>query len=89
MRIRIDQHTLDRATERGASEDEIKDVVISGVDIPVKGNRKGRAKVYNYNQKRLNTFYKQKRLEVIYTVENDTIVTITVYVFYGSWKETK
>jgi hypothetical protein len=89
MKIQIDPHTLERALERGASEDEIKDVLITGLDFPVKRNRRGKAKVYKYDQKRLNTFFEQKRVEVIYTIEDDRIVTITVYVFYGSWKETK
>ena len=87
MEIRIDPHTIERAAERGASEDEIKDVLNTGYDISVKRRRRGKAKVYNFNQKRLDTFYKQKKIEVIYTIENDKIVTITVYVFYGRWKE--
>jgi hypothetical protein len=87
MKIQIDPHTLERAIERGASEEEIKDVLVSGFDIPVKRDRRGKAKVYKYDQQRLNTFFEQKRVEVIYTVEHDRIVTITVYVFYGSWKE--
>lgn len=89
MRIQIDPHTLERAIERGASENEIKDVLVSGFDIPVKRNRSGKAKVYQYNQKRLNTFFEQKRIEVIYTIEGDRIVTVTVYVFYGNWEDTK
>jgi hypothetical protein len=89
MRIQIDPHTLVRAIERGASENEINDVLVSGFDIPVKRNRRGKAKVYQFNQKRLNTFYEQKRIEVIYTIEGDRIVTVTVYVFYGNWEETK
>lgn len=87
MKIQIDPHTLERTIERGASKDEIKDVIITGFDIPAKRERRGKAKVYRYDQKRLNTFFEQKRIEVIYTIESDTIVTITVYVFYGSWKE--
>ena len=89
MKIQIDPHTLERAIERGASKDEIKDVIINGVDIPVKQDRRGKAKVYRYDQKRLNTFFEQKRIEVIYTIEDDRIVTVTVYVFYGSWEERK
>ncbi len=87
MKILIDPHTLKRAMERGASEDEIKDVLLTGFDIPVKKHRRGKTKVYNYNQKRLNRFYEQKKIEVIYTIKGDTIVTITVYVYYGRWKE--
>jgi hypothetical protein len=89
MRIQIDPHTLERAIERGASENEIKDVLISGFDIPAKRNRRGKAKAYRYNQKRLNTSFEQKRIEVIYTIEGDRIITVTVYVYYGSWEETR
>ncbi|RJR17825.1 MAG: DUF4258 domain-containing protein [Nitrospiraceae bacterium] len=89
MRIQIDPHTLERATERGASKHEIKDVLISGSDIPAKSGRRGKAKVYTYNQKRLGTFFEQKRIEVIYTIERDRIVTVTVYVFYGNWEATR
>jgi hypothetical protein len=59
----------------------------AGFDIPVKRRRRGKAKVYIFNKKRLDTFYKQKKIEVIYTIDNDKIITITVYVFYGKWKE--
>ena len=89
MEIRVNKHTLERAIERGASEDEIKDVIATGFEIPSKGYRKGRAKGYEFNQKRLHIFYEQKRVEVIYTIESDKIETITVYVSYGSWKEQK
>jgi hypothetical protein len=29
----------------------------------------------------------QKRVEVIYALEEETILTVTVYVFYGKWEE--
>jgi hypothetical protein len=87
MKFEIKQHALERALERGANQEEIKDVLVNGFDIPAKGDRKGRAKVYSFNKKRLNTVYEQKRIEVIYTVESDNIIAITVYVFYGKWKE--
>jgi len=87
MKIQIDPHTLERAAERGASEDEIKDVLNTGFDIPVKRGRQCKAKVYKFNKKRLNTFFEHKKIEVLYTIEDDKIVTITVYVFYGKWKE--
>ena len=47
----------------------------------------GKAKIYNFRQKRHGKYYEQKRVEVIYTIERDVIVTITVYVFYGKWEE--
>ena len=85
--IQIDQHTLERAAERGTNRDEIIDVLTNGFDVPAKRQRKAKAKVFNYNQKRLGRFYEQKRIEVIYTVESDKIITITAYVFYGKWRQ--
>jgi len=86
MRIQIDPHTLERAEERGANIEEITDAIENGFSIPAKKNRLAKAKVFPFEQERLGKFYKQKRIEVIYLVENNVIVTVTVYVFYGEWK---
>ncbi|MBI3582793.1 MAG: DUF4258 domain-containing protein [Nitrospinae bacterium] len=87
MDIQIDPHTLERAEERGTNEHEIKEVIQTGSSIPAKYGHIGKAKVYDYKQKRLNKYYEQKRVEVFYTIERDKIITITVYVFYGRWEE--
>lgn len=86
MKIQIDPHTLRRATERGATLDEIEDVINTGFVIPSRGEREGKAKVYEFKKERLGKYYEQKRIEVIYVVENDIIVTVTVYVFFGKWE---
>ena len=78
MEIQIDHHTLERAEERGTNENEIIDVINTGFSIPAKYRRIGRAKIYDF---------KQRRVEVFYIIEKDTIVTVTVYVFYGKWEE--
>ncbi|MEK7881023.1 MAG: hypothetical protein AAB210_03910, partial [Deltaproteobacteria bacterium] len=83
----INAHTLERAEERGTSEEEIKEVVIAGFPIPAKYGRKGKAKVYDFRKTRLNAYYEQKRVEVFYIEEDKAITTITVYVFYGKWEE--
>ena len=86
MRIRIDQHTLERAEERGTSEEEITDVIETGFTIPAKHGRIGKAKVYEFKKERHGRNYDQKRVEVFYVMEEDLIVTVTVYVFYGKWE---
>jgi hypothetical protein len=87
MNIQIDPHTLERAEQRGASEEEIRDVIRTGFIVPAKYGRMAKAKVYPYNQIRNGKQYEHKRIEVIYTSESDTtIITITVYVFYGKWE---
>ncbi|MBA3060621.1 MAG: hypothetical protein FP832_03055 [Nitrospirae bacterium] len=86
MKIQIDPHTLECAEERGANENEIIDVIQTGVVIPAKYGRIGRAKVYDFKQNRHNKYYEQKRVEVFYTIEGSRIITVTVYVFYGKWE---
>ena len=86
MEIQIDFHTLERAEERGVNEKEIKEVIETGVIIPAKYGRIGKAKVYDFEQKRHNKYYEQKRVEVFYTIEENKIVTVTVYAFYGKWE---
>lgn len=86
MEIQIDPHSLERAEERGTNREEIEDVFHTGITIPAKYGRLGKAKTYDFKQKRLGQYYEQKRVEVFYTVEEDVIVTVTVYVFYGKWE---
>ncbi len=86
MRIQIDQHTLERAEERGTSEEEITDVIETGFEIPAKRGRIGKAKVYKFRKERHGRNYEQKMVEVFYVKEEDLIVTVTGYVFYGKWE---
>jgi len=86
MQIQIEPHTLERAKERGADEVEIRDVIGTRESISTKHGRLGKAKIYAFKQKRHDKYYEQKRVEVIYTVEKDVIVTVKVYVFFGKWE---
>jgi len=86
MQIRIDPHTLERAEERGTNEEEINDVINTGFSIPGKYGRLGKAKIYDFNQRRHNSLYKQKRVEVFYIIQKNDIITVTVYVFFGKWE---
>jgi len=87
MEIKIDSHTIERAEERGTNEKEIKDVINTGFSIPGKYGCTGKAKIYEFKQKRHDKHYEQKKVEVFYTVVKDVIITVTVYVFYGKWEE--
>jgi len=86
MEIIIDPHTLERAQERGTTEEEIRDVINTGVAIPAKYGRLGKSKIYPFNRTRRGTHYEQKRVEVFYIAEANAIITVTVYVFYGKWE---
>ena len=86
MKIQIDPHTLERAVERGTDVTEIEEVLANGVPLTAKRGRLGRGKVYDFRQVRLGRYFEQKRVEVYYVVEDDVIITVTVYVFYGKWE---
>ena len=85
--VYIDPHTLERAEERGTTEEEIRDVLETGFPIEAKHRRFGKAKVYAFNRVRHGKRYDQKRVEVIYTMQANEVVTVTVYVFYGKWED--
>ena len=87
MEIRIDPHTAARATERGTGEVEIKDVIETGNPLPTRPGRLRKAKVFAFDRERLGKTYPQKRVEVVYVMEQDVAVTVTVYVFFGEWKD--
>jgi hypothetical protein len=89
MEIQIDSHTLKRADERGANEDELRDVINNGFTIPAKYGRTAKAKIYEFKKKRHGKYYEQKRVEVIYAIEKNAVIAITVYVFYGKWQGQK
>ena len=86
MEIQIDQHTLERAEERGTNKAEIKDVINTGFSVPAKRGRLGKAKIYDFKAERHGKYYEQKRVEAIYAAGEETVVTVTVYVFYGKWE---
>jgi len=77
---------LQRAEERGTNIAEIQIVLEQGTDIPARGNRKAKAKVFSFKKERLGKYYEEKRVEVIYFEEDQLIITVTVYVFYGEWE---
>jgi hypothetical protein len=85
MKIQIEPHTLSRAEERGALLEEIEDTINSGLAQTAKNKRFSKSKVFSFNRERNGKFYAEKKLEVFYVIENEIIITITVYVFYGKF----
>ncbi len=85
MQIQIEPHTLQRAIERGASENEITDTLTNGVNILSRSGRLGKSKVFAFEAVRNGKYYDEKKLEVYYVIEQQIIITVTVYVFYGKF----
>jgi hypothetical protein len=87
MDVEVVPHVLARAEERGASLEEIRDVIRTGEACPAKYDRLARSKVYPFGRRRGSRKYDEKRIEVIYIIEDGVAVAITVYVFYGRWSQ--
>ncbi len=58
MKIQIEPHTIERAEERGTNADEISEVLESGDEMPARGNRKGKTKIFPFESERLGKYYK-------------------------------
>jgi hypothetical protein len=85
VEIQIEPHTLQRAVERGASKSEIIETLENGTGLIGKKGRLGKTKVFSFREFRNGKYYEEKKLEVYFIVQNDTIITVTVYVFYGKF----
>ena len=86
MNILIEPHSLARARERGTSKIEILDVMKTGKETSAKYGKMAKYKIYEFNKNWLGKHFKQKMVKVFYTVKENTIITVTVYVFYGNWE---
>lgn len=86
MEIRIENHTLEQAEERGVSRDEIVETLRDGVPFTAKYGRVGKSKVFPFRKEWRGKYKEEKKVEVIYTIEEDTIITVTVYAYYGMWE---
>ena len=69
MKIQIEPHTLQRAEERGASENEIKETLETGINIFAKSGRLGKSKIYTFKNTRLGEYYEEKKIEVYYIIQ--------------------
>lgn len=85
MDIQIEPHTLQRALERGATKEEIVEVLESGTNILGKFDRLGKSKIFQFNAERIGKYYEEKKVEVFYLIQNSKVFTVTVYVFYGKF----
>ncbi len=80
-------HTLERAEERGTNAEEIEDVIRTGFPGSASHGRLRKVKVFDFQKMRFGRFYHHKRVQVIYAMEGEDPVTVTVYVFFGEWGE--
>lgn len=86
MKIKLIEHAIERANQRGTTEEEIARVLAEGKEIQVRKGRKAREMVFNYGKEWLGRVYTHKKVVAIYKEEDGIIVVITVKVYYGEWR---
>ncbi len=72
MKIIIEPLTLKRASERGANESEIIEVINNGFEISTKNNRLAKAKIFDYNSIWNEKHYQKKGLK-LFTLLNQIV----------------
>ena len=83
MEIRIEPHTSDRLAERGTTTAEVEDVIRTGTLAQAHSGRFAKAKVYKYDGIWRGRFYRQKKVRVVFAMDRNTAVTVTVVVSFG------
>ena len=84
MKIQIEPHTLQRAEERGTNIEEIQIVLEQGMEIPARGNRKAKAKVFTFERGRRKHYYYRDRVRLLRRMERliCKLFTIQNLIFY-------
>jgi len=82
MPVSIHPHAGQRAHERGADEEEIKDTVKSGEEFPAKFGRTGFRKNFLFNDKWNGKHYATKQIEAYCVEEKKKWLVITIIVKY-------
>jgi hypothetical protein len=85
MDIKIEPLTLKKATDQGATEEEIDATIRTGKDLNSESGLLGKTRTFPFRATRDNIFFEQKKLDVYFSVENKLITTLDVDVFYGSF----
>jgi len=76
------RHALEQMPDRGATQEEVEATIRTGERIPAKGRRIAFRKNFLFQQQWKGRHYEVKQVMPIVVEENDTMMVITVYVFY-------
>ena len=82
IRIELHPHARERASERGASEDEIISTVLAGEQFPAKFGRMGFRRDFPFNRIWRGKLYATKQVEAHAVEKPDHWLVITVITKY-------
>jgi hypothetical protein len=86
MDIFIIDHARERMVSRSASEEKVRTTVREGTPAAAKAGRQARERVFAYNDTWQGQRYSQKKVRAVCVQEENRLVVITVYVYYGGWE---
>jgi hypothetical protein len=76
------QHALDNVSDRGASQEEIEQAIRTGERLPARGDRIAFRKTFVFQDLWKGQRYEAKQVMPIVAEEPDSLVVVTVYVFF-------
>lgn len=79
-------HAISRLQSRGATQEEIRQVLEKGQEAGAQKGRRAKEALFEFNGTWRGQFYEQKKVKVIYVLEADRIVIVTVKTYYGKWR---
>jgi hypothetical protein len=80
--IRLTQHARERCVQRGTTEDEVREAILSGSRESAKKGRLLCRLNIEFGQEWQGTTYPIKQIAPVIAETGDEIAVITVYVFY-------
>ena len=85
--IVLSRHALEQMPDRGTTREEVEAAIHTGERVPVKEGRVAFRKNFPFQQDWKGRYYEVKQVMPIVFEESDTMVVVTVYVFYFGGKK--
>jgi hypothetical protein len=80
--IRLTQHARERCVQRGATEDDVREAILSGSREPTRKRRQMCRLNIEFGKEWQGTTYPIKQVAPVIAETDDEITVITVFVFY-------
>lgn len=75
-------HAVEKMQKRGTTEAEVNQTITEASWVPAKAGRFECVKNFPYNSFWNEKFYATKQVVPVFREESDSIIVVTVYVFY-------
>lgn len=82
MIVRLHPHGLERLSERGATEEEVRTTVLGGESFPAKFGRTGFRRIFRFDSVWRDRHYAMKQVEAFAVREGADWLVITVVTRY-------